>query len=389
MKIRTHTFIGSLRRFRADERGQALVESLIVIPLILFTFFAIVQLLLIGFTYQAVKHAAFMSARSLAVHHAVNEEDAVRNAKAAACIALVPASQPAPGEVALMVVQSALVNFNGIVGQTIVELGLDSDILELLSPLATLGLPGDGFMGYGTRLATARHRLGFHEADQSPEGFRWQIRPFNGAIDEVLVDITYKYPLYVPGFSELWDYLQGPGMDEVFELSPEERVLGMPASIRLPARVAVGYEPWSGQIRLQSAVELDDELRSDGGGAPANPLDGIEEALDEAKALSEQAKEKEAQAKVWRDIQEEKEALYQQECEGQVLDAIKQVACDNLWNEAQNAKAMADNLEAQAQALANQAANIVDGASGQLNDGLGDAVSAVNDLGAYLSAPCP
>lgn len=387
----SRTARGSWRtiRFRDDDRAQALLETVLVAPLILFAFFAIIQLVLVGFTYQAVKKAAFMSARSLAVHHAVGEEDAVRNAKAAASIALAPASQPARGEVALMVVQSVFNNINTIVAQAETDFGFAPNLFDFFDPATRLQTPPGGPMSYGVRLVTAYHRLGFYEPDQSAEGFRWQIRAFNDEIREVLVDITYRYPLYVPGFTELWNYLRGPRMEDVFDRSAEEGAVGMPASIRLPARVAVGYEAWSGVIRLESAVELEDELRSDGGDAPANPLDGMQETLDQAKDLSEQAKEKAEEAEEWREIQEEKEAQYQDECVPMPVNPIQAAACESLWNEAQNAKAIADNLEAQAEALQNQANNLVSSAEGQLNGALGDAVSAVNDLADYLSAPCP
>src|ERR1043166_223825 len=84
-----------------NDRGQALTEMAIIIPVVLLTFLAMVQQFDIIRSAQLGNYAAYVAARSYAVHHAQDKENKAQTlAFSAASMALAPISHLAPGELA-------------------------------------------------------------------------------------------------------------------------------------------------------------------------------------------------------------------------------------------------------------------------------------------------
>ena len=180
-----------LRRFLHDDRAQALTEYVIVIPVVLFLFFCMVETLVIAQASQLSNYAAFAAARSYATSYSkfkrqynsatrANEE-ATDRAKNAALLVMAPVSHAQVGE------GLALWNpIRGVMrsaGQTVYEFyglaeGFAVGMIYRMKDFTVLG-PAD---------------------DENPTS---------------VVKVTFKYmvPLTIPGFAEMWDYLhsRSPG----------------------------------------------------------------------------------------------------------------------------------------------------------------------------------
>src|SRR5665647_1115013 len=82
----------------SDDGGQAMTEFVIVIPIILMLFFAMLQYFADVEAAQLGNYAAFMSARVYAVNNSVDSSGSQDKAQKAAAWALAPIAGPAPGE---------------------------------------------------------------------------------------------------------------------------------------------------------------------------------------------------------------------------------------------------------------------------------------------------
>jgi Flp pilus assembly protein TadG len=164
-----------------DEGAAALTEFVIVIPVVLLFFLAVLQYFVVVRTSQLCNYAAYCAARVYAVQAAVDsspeKEQAYAKAKNAAAIALSPVSHLVPGEIA---------------GK---NLRLSRSSQE---PGAQLVALAEGWL-------TARYvRL-------NPK-FGGSVKIETGGSPlQVNVEINYPQPIYIPGLAELWGIVGGGG----------------------------------------------------------------------------------------------------------------------------------------------------------------------------------
>ena len=181
-------------RLRSDDAAQAMTEFVIVIPIVLLTFFAAMQTMLIGEAAQFCNYAAFAAARSYATSYAKFERDnepdprekAISRARCVAAMALAPVSSgmnylsySAKGELtgAMKGVRIKPGNSQGALKQQLLE-------------------------GFAVAFV---YRI---------EGFQITVSNDNPTIPDPIrnsrstVDcqFTYRLPLALPGLAEMWDY---------------------------------------------------------------------------------------------------------------------------------------------------------------------------------------
>jgi len=164
-----------------DDRAQALTEFAITIPVILLFFFMFLQYFVIVRTSQLANYAAFVAARSYAVHATVDGATEAKDmATKAAAMAFAPVASLEPGEVA------------GIGGSLsgLVPSGLPS----IFSSAADL-VEGY-FVAYKIRLNSS---IGGGSVNIST----------NGSPPQIDVEINYPQPVYIPGLAELWALVAG------------------------------------------------------------------------------------------------------------------------------------------------------------------------------------
>ena len=184
---------------RADG-GQALTEFAIVIPVVLFLFFAILQYWVVAQNMQLVSYAAYAAARSYVVNQSV-PGDAQDTATTAAALAVAPVARLMPGELQIV--------------------GFDLSSLQAQSPFTALNLGGDFVSGY---LVAKYFRF-------NPGLLGGSVQfstSANGGLPQVDVVVNYPQPIYIPGLAELWAVLAG---DQIFtSLNPlAQGLTGLPA----------------------------------------------------------------------------------------------------------------------------------------------------------------
>lgn len=184
-----------------DDRAQSLTEFAIVIPIVLLFFFAMLQYVAIVQAYQVGNYAAYVAARSYAVHAALsihetgNDARAVDFATSAAAMALAPIARLMPGETT--------------------ALGYDLSDFELTGSHAEQLIKG--------YLVAKNLRL-----NSSVLGGSISIHT-SGNPKQVDVEINYPQPIYVPGLVELWNYIGGQKIFTGLE-SLREGLEGIPKS---------------------------------------------------------------------------------------------------------------------------------------------------------------
>jgi Flp pilus assembly protein TadG len=154
-----------------DDRAVALTEFAIVIPVLLLFFLMMVQYVVIVQTTQLCNYAAYVAARSYAVHANNPVEGpgvATDLATKAAALALAPVARLAPGELIGVgsSVTGQLPNFPG------------NHVMEILE-------------GWGTALVRLKNVGSITFAT-------------NGSPEQVNVAINYPQPIFIPGLTELW-----------------------------------------------------------------------------------------------------------------------------------------------------------------------------------------
>lgn len=168
-----------------DDGGQALTEFVIVIPIVLLFFFAMIQYFSIIQASQLGDYAAFCAARVYAVSGAV-DTNAQDEAKSAASIALAPVARPVPGEI----------GGNTGIGQDIS--GLEGDMSSLAS-----------------RLPGGLDVLNYCEGYFFAKYVRFNSSLLGGSVTctnegspaQVDVTINYPQPIYIPGLAGLWNFV--------------------------------------------------------------------------------------------------------------------------------------------------------------------------------------
>ena len=101
-----------MRRIGQDDRAQAMAEFVIIIPVVLFLFFSMLQAMVVARTALLTNYAAFAAARSYATSFSLffgesgdanqAHDDATDQAKDAALLVMAPVSHAQSGE-AMMV----------------------------------------------------------------------------------------------------------------------------------------------------------------------------------------------------------------------------------------------------------------------------------------------
>jgi hypothetical protein len=160
-----------------DQRAIALTEFAIVIPVILFFFLVLIQYVVIVQTAQLCNYAAYVAARSYAVHAknpAEGPSVATDLATNAAALALAPVARMVPGE------------FFGI------NVNLPSELPNF--PGSNVG---NIWIGWQTALVRLQDIGSI------------SISPDSGNSQLVDVEIDYPQPIFIPGLAELWSIMGG------------------------------------------------------------------------------------------------------------------------------------------------------------------------------------
>lgn len=226
-----------------DDKGVALTEFVIVIPIVLLLFFAVLQYFDVVRASQLGNYAAYVAARSYAVHAAVDGDVAAQAmAKKAACLALAPIARTVPGEL------GTPLQFDPA------ALGL-SFLQSIFGKY--VGTYGDGYIA-----AQSIRLLGTNNFKLTPPGK-------NDDPKVVKVEINYPQPIYLPGLKEMWNLVGGvgvwgaaPSQDIVTELDPLAAGTDVWAHklntfgkintfpyINVQSKCAMGYEDWNGTPR--------------------------------------------------------------------------------------------------------------------------------------------
>jgi Flp pilus assembly protein TadG len=198
-----------------DDGGQALTEFVIVIPIILLLFFAMLQYFAIVQAAQLGNYAAFVSARVYAVRASIDANDAKDKAETAAALALAPIAGPAVGELT--------------VGGNVPALG---GILNALM--------GNAATKYLTGFAMAKYaRFGTLGGSIS--------NSVNGSPKQVDTTINYPQPIFVPGLAGMWNFVTG---DKIYySMKPLRQGLG-----GLPGTLLPVYETYNQAQQLQQQL---------------------------------------------------------------------------------------------------------------------------------------
>jgi hypothetical protein len=173
-----------------DEGGQALTEFVIVIPIVLLFFFAMVQYFSIVQATQLGNYAAFVAARVYAVSESC-DTNAAAEAQQAASLALAPIARPVVNEIG---------------GDT----AFGSDVNQIESLLQSIGNTttlGSDILDYGEGYVMAQE-VRFN-GDLLGGSVTCSLTNYNSGPQQVNVTINYPQPIYMPGLESLWKFLGG------------------------------------------------------------------------------------------------------------------------------------------------------------------------------------
>ncbi|HSY43395.1 MAG TPA: TadE/TadG family type IV pilus assembly protein [Candidatus Acidoferrum sp.] len=173
-----------------DEGGQALTEFVIVIPIVLLFFFAMLQYFSIVQATQMGNYAAFVAARVYAVSESC-DTNAQTEAQTAAAIVLAPIARPVPGEIggdtslgsAVNDLESTLGSFTGT--------KLGADIYDYAS-----GYLMANYIRLNPNILGGSLTCGLTNFTSSSP-------------TQVVVTLNYPQPIYVPGLAEMWNFITG------------------------------------------------------------------------------------------------------------------------------------------------------------------------------------
>jgi Flp pilus assembly protein TadG len=202
-----------------DDKGVALTEFVIVIPIVLLFFFAILQFFEIVQAAELGNYAAYVAARSYSVRaQAATQPDSYSPqdaAKYAASMALAPVAQLVSG-------------------------GSSSGGLNL-SALSSLASGDITKLGYGSGVAYGLLSIGGFSASTTSIGSHQQ----------AVVAINYPQQINVPGFASLWNLVSGSDINSSLQPLGNIKTLGMSILsgtpyINVPSQCSTGCEKWSG-----------------------------------------------------------------------------------------------------------------------------------------------
>lgn len=252
-----------------DDKGVALTEFVIVIPIVLLLFFSVLQYFDVVRASQLGNYAAYVAARSYAVHAAVDGDAAAQvMAKKAACLALAPIARAVPGELGT-------------------PLQYDPAAIGLNFLQSLFGKYAGSYIdGYFS--AQAIRLSGSHNFKLAPPGKN------NPKV--VKVEINYPQPIYLPGLKEMWNLVGGegvwsyaPSQDIVTELDPLAAGTDVWAHkldlfgkintfpyVNVRSKCTMGYEDWSGTRQTRST----DSSLGDSLSPPSGLLVTIQDLID-------------------------------------------------------------------------------------------------------------
>jgi hypothetical protein len=269
-----------------DDGGQAMTEFVIVIPIILLFFFAMLQYFATVQASQLANYAAFESARVYAVRASVDAKDAQSKALMAASMVMAPVASPMPGEIPAV--------------------GAD---LSMANSTLSQYIPA-GMVKYFEGLAFA-YFVRFQVLGGSVSN------TING--NQVDCTINYPQPIYVPGLSAMWNFLSADktktintdtaslenglgglvkGQQTINQLQTEagsavsefNSIFGTSISIpnipqvllpyvNIQAKCSLGYSAWSGTPRLP-------DNETDTSGVTNSPGDNLQKVANDNNAYS-------------------------------------------------------------------------------------------------------
>ena len=307
-----------MRRIGQDDRAQAMAEFVIIIPVVLFLFFSMLQSMLVARTALLTNYAAFAAARSYATSFSLffgesgdanqAHDDATAQAKDAALLVMAPVSHAQSGE-AMMVWK------------------------PIRSTMKSMPQVVQRFYGIAEGYVTAMiYRM---------KGFNLTL---DGAADSptsvVKVEFDYLVPISIPGFAEMWNYLRvrdksqsldqafeagGPGalsgtasevldaiatlddligggqlsgiqnsIDTAMDTIYNSGLVGARNNVELKAKAVCGFEPWSGTVRTDDTDpycegEFDESMQPCIDAAEANQ-DLVDKQSKECKEADEATK---------------------------------------------------------------------------------------------------
>ncbi|HEY1789986.1 MAG TPA: TadE family protein [Verrucomicrobiae bacterium] len=222
-----------------DEGGQALTEFVIVIPIILLFFFAMVQYFSIVQATQLGNYAAFEAARVYSVRESVDDTDAVSKATIAAAIAMSPVARPAAGEI------------GGSYLSSLQNLG--NDVTTFLNSI----IPGAGNIVVGYPMA----RYVRYNSDLLGGSVNCSLASFNSTSPtQVVVTINYPQPLYIPGLAELWRFVGGASTSNNIYAGTQPLAAGLTGVPKYLLPIYAGQMP--GQDYLNDLSQYDSGVAS-------------------------------------------------------------------------------------------------------------------------------
>jgi hypothetical protein len=159
-----------------DDGGQALTEFVIVIPVVLLFFFAMLQYFATFQASQLGNYAAYVAARVYAVRASIDANDAKDKAQQAASMVLAPIAAPAAGELS--------------VGGLVPNFGVINTLM------------GNKLSKFGIGYAMAQ----FGRFDVLGGGITFNL---TGNPQQVDCTINYPQPIFLPGLASLWNFVTG------------------------------------------------------------------------------------------------------------------------------------------------------------------------------------
>jgi Flp pilus assembly protein TadG len=260
-----------------DDSGQALTEFVIVIPIVLIFFFAMLQYFSIVQATQLGNYAAYVAARVYAVNASFDSTNAPATAQKAASIVMAPIARPVPNEIG---------------GDT----AFGNEVSGVISALNGIG----GTFGYDiTRFGEGYVMAQYvrYNSDLLGGGVTCSLTNFaSGSPTQVVVQISYPQPIYMPGLTSLWKFLGGSNIyaslssssagltgipkyllpiyagnseylsdaealasfDSGLSSSLQSFINGLPTVllpyVNIQSECAIGYSDWSGIVRLPDTV---------------------------------------------------------------------------------------------------------------------------------------
>ncbi|MDF1562962.1 MAG: TadE/TadG family type IV pilus assembly protein [Deltaproteobacteria bacterium] len=183
-----------------DERAQAAVETALVLPLMLFLFFGLLQLIMVQHARLMTGYAAFNAARAGVVW---NGDPCMM--RRAAVVSLLPTlgatdtisgtsepfDRPRPGLMKTWTRAQALVSTTGAVAGLLAELGIQNPGIELVD-VEVLN-PTEAMLGH-----FHNGELPFDAVAGDPAGRDFQSRPQMREATRLTIRVKYLYPMRIP-----------------------------------------------------------------------------------------------------------------------------------------------------------------------------------------------